>query len=86
MLSIPITSFKDGADSEMTLQEGCGDCRRWLHEEAEGLSSESRQKFLRTLEEKHDRLCCTLLLELRDDGEIPVFWNTTLDRFWEFSR
>jgi len=70
----------------MTVHEDCDGCRRWLHEEAEGLSDGSRQKVLRALEEKHDRLCCTLLLELRDDGEIPVFWNATLDRFWQFSR
>ena len=69
----------------MTPQEGCDDCRRWFREEAEGLPGEARQMVLRALEDKHDRRCCMRLIELRDDGEIPVFWNATLDKFWEFS-
>jgi hypothetical protein len=64
----------------MTLLEVCADCR------AEGLSEEAKQKVLLALEEKHERLCCNRLFELRDEGEIPVFWNTTLDKFWECSR
>jgi hypothetical protein len=70
----------------MTPQEVCADCRRWILEEADGLSEESRQMVLLALEEKHERLCCNRLLELRDDGEIPAFWNATLERFLEFSR
>ena len=69
----------------MTPQEVCADCRRWIYEEADGLSEKIRQKVHFALEEKHERRCCNRLLELRDDGEIPDFWNATLDRFWEFS-
>jgi hypothetical protein len=70
----------------MTRQEVCADCRRWIHEEADGLSDESRKKVLLALEEKHERLCCDRLFELRDEGEIPAFWNTTLDKYWEYTR
>jgi hypothetical protein len=70
----------------MMPHKSSGDCRQWLHEEAEGLPEEARQKVLHALAEKHDRRCCTRLLELRDDGELPAFWSATLDRFWEFSR
>jgi hypothetical protein len=69
----------------MTPREGCDDCRRWIREEAEGLPEESRHMVLRVLEDKHDRRCCMRLMELRDDGEIPAFWNATLDKFQEFA-
>jgi hypothetical protein len=69
----------------MNPKEGCEECRRWLREETEGLPEMSRHRVLRALEEKHERRCCTRLLDLRDDGDIPAFWNATLARFWEFS-
>jgi L-fuconolactonase len=72
-------------DVEMPSHQDCGDCRRWLAEEATGLPLAARHKVLRALEEKHDRRCCVRLIELRDDGEIPAFWNAALDRFWELS-
>ena len=70
----------------MTPQEICADCRRWFQEEADGLSEESRQKVLHALKEKHERLCCDRLLELREEGEIPAFWNATLDKYWDSTR
>jgi hypothetical protein len=69
----------------MTAHQDCDDCRRWLREEAEGLPEDIRHKVLHALEEKHDRLCCTRLMDLKEDGKIPAFWNHTLDRFWEFA-
>ena len=69
----------------MTAHQGCDDCRRWIREEAEGLQEEARQKVLRALEEKYDRICCTHLLDLREDGELPAFWNSTIDKFCEFA-
>jgi hypothetical protein len=69
----------------MTAHQDCDDCRRWLREEAEGLPDDIRRKVLHALEEKHDRLCCTRLMDLKEDGKIPAFWNHTLDRFWEFA-
>jgi hypothetical protein len=69
----------------MTVHQGCDDCRQWLREEAEGLSQDARQQVLHALAEKHDRLSCTRLMELRQDGDIPTFWNATIDRFWELA-
>jgi hypothetical protein len=66
----------------MITHQGCDDCRRWLREEAEGLPEVSRQKVLHALDEKHDRICCTRLMDLKEEGEIPAFWSATLDRFW----
>jgi hypothetical protein len=74
-----------GAVIAMTPHEVCADCRKWIQEEAEGLSEEPRQRVLRALEEKHERLCCNRLLELQDHGDIPAFWNATLEKFWEYS-
>jgi hypothetical protein len=70
----------------MTPQEVCAECRQWICDEAEGLPADSRERILRALEEKHERLCCDRLIELREDGKIPTFWNATLERFWEYSR
>jgi hypothetical protein len=70
----------------MTPQEVCADCRRWFHEEADGLSEACKKKVLQALEEKHDRLCCDRFFELKDEGHIPAFWNATLEKFWEGSR
>ena len=68
----------------MAEHQGSEDCRRWLAEEAEGLPEHVRQRVLHALAEKHDRIACARLLELKEDGQIPAFWNATIDRFWEF--
>jgi hypothetical protein len=70
----------------MTPHEVCADCRQWICDEAEGLPAKTRKKILCALEEKHERLCCDRLFELRDEEEIPIFWNSTLDKFWEGCR
>jgi hypothetical protein len=69
----------------MTADQGCDDCRRWLREEAEGLPEDARGRVLHALAEKHDRLCYTRLMDLKEDGDIPVFWNATLEKFWELA-
>ena len=69
----------------MAEHQGCGDCRQWLRDEAEGLPEDVRQKVLHALAEKHDRLCCTRLMDLKEDGDLPAFWSHTLDRFWELA-
>jgi hypothetical protein len=70
----------------MTPHEVCAECRRWIEDEAEGLPEDLRQWILRALTEKHERLCCDRLLELKDEGRLPIFWNATLEKFWEASR
>jgi hypothetical protein len=70
----------------MMPHEVCAECRRWFEGEAEGLPEEIRQWVLRALTERHERLCCDRLFELRDEGRLPAFWNTTLEKFWEGSR
>ena len=70
----------------MTQQEVCVECRRWFEEEAEGLPEDAKQLVLRALSEKHHRLCCDRLFELREEEKIPVFWHATLEKFWEGSR
>ena len=70
----------------MTQREVCTECRRWFEEEAEGLPEDAKHWVLQALTEKHDRLCCDRLFELREEGKIPVFWSVTLEKFWEGSR
>jgi hypothetical protein len=70
----------------MTPHDVCAECRSWIEGEAEGLPEDLRRWVLQILSEKHERLCCDRLFELRDEGRLPTFWTATLERFWEASR